>query len=84
MNEEEQGNMMMINIVQKEKRLLTAWISPALSARCPMLGVIMAGHGPFSGSQLLPVLSQGNGGGRRTEAGCVCCVDSGQWAGVDS
>lgn len=31
----------------------------------------MAGHGPLSGSQLLFVLSQGNGGGQGTKAGCV-------------
>lgn len=31
----------------------------------------MAGHGPLSGSQLLSDLSQGNGGGQGTEAGCV-------------
>lgn len=36
-----------------------------------MLGVIIAGHGPLSGSQLLFVLSQGNGGSQGTEAGCV-------------
>lgn len=31
----------------------------------------MAGHGPLSASQLLSVLSQRNGGGLGTKAGCV-------------
>lgn len=56
---------------------------PAL-LQCPMLGVIMAGHGPLPGRQLLSVLGQGNQ--RREGAGGL--VDPGQghsqWAGVDS
>lgn len=62
----------------------TPEVSPPCLTTCgPMLGVIMAGHA----SQLLSVLSQGNGGGLGTKAWqCWVCyfVDSSQWISVDS